>query len=83
MLRPAFAVVRAGRAVRPAGDFDQGIHASINATRLKKGMLVKIDQDLFRVLELPACHARNLRGFVRIKFRNIRSGNLSDQKLAF
>ena len=26
--------------------------AAIQATRLKKGMLVKIDQDLFRVLEL-------------------------------
>ena len=26
--------------------------ASIQATRLKKGMLVKMEQDLFRVLEL-------------------------------
>ena len=26
--------------------------AAIQATRLKKGMLVKIEQDLFRVLEL-------------------------------
>jgi elongation factor P len=55
--------------------------ASINATRLKKGMLVKIDQDLFRVLELQHVTPGNLRGFVRVKFRNIRSGNLSDQKL--
>jgi elongation factor P len=55
--------------------------ASINATRLKKGMLVKIDQDLFRVLELQHVTPGNLRGFVRVKFRNIRSGTLSDQKL--
>ena len=55
--------------------------ASIQATRLKKGMLVKIDQDLFRVLELQHVTPGNLRGFVRVKFRNIRSGNLSDQKL--
>jgi elongation factor P len=55
--------------------------ASINATRLKKGMLVKIGADLFRVLELQHVTPGNLRGFVRIKFRNIRSGSLSDQKL--
>ena len=55
--------------------------ASIQATRLKKGMLVKIEQDLFRVLELQHVTPGNLRGFVRVKFRNIRSGSLSDQKL--
>src|SRR5437764_111385 len=55
--------------------------ASIQATRLKKGMLVKIEQDLFRVLELQHVTPGNLRGFVRVKFRNIRSGALADQKL--
>jgi len=55
--------------------------ASIQATRLKKGMLVKMDQDLFRVLELQHVTPGNLRGFVRVKFRNIRSGALADQKL--
>ena len=55
--------------------------ASIQATRIKKGMLVKMDQDLFRVLELQHVTPGNLRGFVRVKFRNIRSGTLSDQKL--
>ncbi|HXW05101.1 MAG TPA: elongation factor P [Vicinamibacterales bacterium] len=55
--------------------------SSIQATRLKKGMLVKIGEDLFRVLDLQHVTPGNLRGFVRIKFRNIRSGTLSDQKL--
>jgi len=55
--------------------------ATIQATRLKKGMLVKMDQDLFRVLELQHVTPGNLRGFVRVKMRNIRSGTLSDQKL--
>jgi elongation factor P len=55
--------------------------ASIQATRMKKGMLIKIDNDLFRVLELQHVTPGNLRGFVRVKFRNIRSGTLSDQKL--
>ena len=44
-------------------------------------MLVKIEQDLFRVLELQHVTPGNLRGFVRVKFRNIRSGALADQKL--
>jgi elongation factor P len=55
--------------------------ASINATRLKKGMLVKVGEDLFRVLELSHVTPGNLRGFVRVKFRNIRNGSVSDQKL--
>ncbi len=55
--------------------------ASIQATRLKKGMLVKMEQDLYRVLELQHVTPGNLRGFVRIKMRNIRNGTLSDQKL--
>jgi len=44
-------------------------------------MLVKFGEDLFRVLELQHVTPGNLRGFVRAKFRNIRTGALSDQKL--
>ena len=54
---------------------------SIQATRLKKGMLVKLENDLYRVLDLQHVTPGNLRGFVRVKFRNIRNGSLSDQKL--
>ncbi len=55
--------------------------ATLQATRLKKGMLVKMGEDLFRILELQHVTPGNLRGFVRVKMRNIRSGSLSDQKL--
>jgi elongation factor P len=48
---------------------------------MKKGMLIKIGQDLFRVLDLQHVTPGNLRGFVRVKFRNIRTATLSDQKL--
>lgn len=44
-------------------------------------MLIKIGEDLFRVLELQHVTPGNLRGFVRVKFRNIRTSALSDQKL--
>jgi elongation factor P len=55
--------------------------SSLQATRMKKGMLIKIGEDLFRVLELQHVTPGNLRGFVRVRFRNIRNGSLSDQKL--
>jgi elongation factor P len=48
---------------------------------MKKGMLIKIGDDLFRVLDLQHVTPGNLRGFVRVRFRNIRTGSLSDQKL--
>jgi elongation factor P len=44
-------------------------------------MLVKFGNDLFRVLDLQHVTPGNLRGFVRARFRNIRNGTLSDQKL--
>jgi elongation factor P len=55
--------------------------SSIQATRLRKGFLVKMGSDLFRVLDLQHVTPGNLRGFVRVKLRNIRNGTLSDQKL--
>ena len=48
---------------------------------MKKGMLIRMGEDLFRVLELQHVTPGNLRGFVRVRFRNIRNGSLSDQKL--
>ena len=54
--------------------------ASLQATRLKKGMLIKMGEDLFRVLELQHVTPGNLRGFVRVKMRNIRNGALADNR---
>jgi elongation factor P len=54
--------------------------ATLPATRLKKGMLIKMDNDLFRILELQHVTPGNLRGFVRVKMRNIRNGSLNDNR---
>ena len=54
--------------------------STIQATRLRKGMLIKIGNDLFRVLDLMHFTPGNKRGFVQAKMRNIRAGTLSDQK---
>ncbi len=55
--------------------------SSIQATRLKKGMLIKMGQDLYRILDLQHVTPGNLRGFVRVKLRNLRNGSLADERL--
>ena len=54
--------------------------ASIQATRLKKGMLIKLGTDLFRVLDLQHFTPGNKRGFVQARMRNIRTGQQADNK---
>jgi elongation factor P len=55
--------------------------ASIPATRLRKGMLIKIENELWRILELQHITPGNWRGMVKVKLRNLRTGSLSDQRL--
>src|ERR671917_155312 len=54
--------------------------SSIQATRLKKGMLIKLAEDLYRVLDLQHFTPGNKRGFVQAKMRNIRTSSLIDHK---
>ena len=53
---------------------------SVQATRLRKGMLIKLESDLFRVLDLQHLTPGNKRGFVQSRLRNIRTGAMSDHK---
>ena len=55
---------------------------SVQATRLRKGMLIKMNANLFRVLELNHMTPGNKRGFVQTKMRNIRTGTLTDHKFS-
>src|SRR5216684_817094 len=54
--------------------------SSVQATRLRKGMLVKLGNDLFRILDLQHFTPGNKRGFIQARMRNIRSSTLADQK---
>ena len=54
--------------------------SSIQATRLRKGMLIKMGVDLFRVLDLHHLTPGNKRGMVQARLRNIRSSALTDHK---
>jgi elongation factor P len=55
--------------------------ATIQATKLRKGMLFRLENDLYRALDVQHVTPGNLRGFVRVKARNLRSGTLADNKL--
>ena len=50
------------------------------ATQLRKGMIVKIDNKLFRIFDRQHVTPGNLRGFVRVKMRNIQSGSMAEEK---
>jgi len=52
----------------------------LQATRLRKGNLIKIGNDLFRILELHHLTPGNKRAHIQVRMRNIRSQTLADQK---
>src|SRR5579872_2297630 len=52
----------------------------IQATRLRKGNLIKVGNDLFRVLELHHLTPGNKRAHIQVRMRNIRTMSLADQK---
>ena len=52
----------------------------IQATQLKKGMCIKHDNDLWRVVEAQHKTPGNLRGMVQAKIRNLKTGSISDHR---
>jgi elongation factor P len=54
--------------------------SSIQATRLRKGMLIKVGHDLFRILDLHHLTPGNKRAHIQCRMRNIRSMTLADYK---
>jgi elongation factor P len=54
--------------------------SSVQATRLRKGMLIKVGNDLFRILELYHLTPGNKRAHIQVRMRNIRSSTLADHK---
>ena len=54
--------------------------SSIQATRLRKGMLVKLGNDLYRILDLHHLTPGNKRAHIQVRMRNIRTATLQDHK---
>ncbi|HEX7138077.1 MAG TPA: elongation factor P [Vicinamibacterales bacterium] len=54
--------------------------SSVQATRLRKGMLIKQGSDLFRIMDLHHLTPGNKRAHIQARMRNIRTGTLADHK---
>jgi elongation factor P len=54
--------------------------SSIQATRLRKGMLVKFGNDLYRIMDLHHLTPGNKRAHIQARMRNIRTSTLADHK---
>src|SRR5579872_1751880 len=54
--------------------------SSIQATRIRKGMLIKLDNDLYRILDLHHLTPGNKRAHIQVRMRNIRTATLADEK---
>jgi elongation factor P len=70
-------------APRPRADriTTDNMASSIQATRLRKGMLIKRGSDLYRILELHHLTPGNKRAHIQVRMRNIRTLALADEKL--
>jgi len=53
---------------------------AVQATRLRKGMLIKLGNDLYRILDLHHLTPGNKRAHIQARMRNIRSAALADHK---
>ena len=54
--------------------------SSVSATRLRKGHLVKFNNELCRIVETQHVTPGNLRGFVRAKLRRLKDGAMLDHR---
>jgi elongation factor P len=52
----------------------------IQATQLKKGMCIKHQNDLYRVVDAQHKTPGNLRGMVQARIRNLKTGAISDHR---
>src|SRR5678809_641380 len=57
--------------------------SSVQATRLRKGMLIKLGNDLFRIMDLHHLTPGNKRAHIQCRMRNIRTLTLNDHCLLY
>src|SRR5579862_6443019 len=54
----------------------------LSSTQLRPGMVVKFNNDLFSVFSVNHRTPGNLRGFVQVKMRNLRSGTMIEHRFS-
>jgi elongation factor P len=54
----------------------------IQATKLRPGVVIKHNGELFTIFSVTHRTPGNLRGFVQVRMRNLRSGNMTDHRFS-
>src|ERR1700742_2634939 len=54
----------------------------ISATQMRPGMVIKFNNDLFSVFSVNHRTPGNLRGFVQVRMRNLRSGTMIEHRFS-
>ena len=54
----------------------------ISSTQLRPGMVIKFNNDLFSIFKMEHRTPGNLRGFVQVKMRNLRSGTMIEHRFS-
>jgi elongation factor P len=54
----------------------------ISATQLRPGMVIKFNNDLFSIFSMTHRTPGNLRGFVQVRMRNLRSGSMIEHRFS-
>ena len=54
----------------------------ISATQLRPGMVIKFNNELYSVFSVNHRTPGNLRGFVQVKMRSLRSGTMNEHRFS-
>lgn len=54
----------------------------ISATQLRPGMVIKFNKELYSVFSMAHRTPGNLRGFVQVKMRSLRSGSMTEHRFS-
>src|SRR5579862_7741434 len=54
----------------------------ISATQLRPGMVIKFNNELYSIFSMVHRTPGNLRGFVQVKMRSLRSGSMTEHRFS-
>jgi elongation factor P len=54
----------------------------ITSTQLRPGMIIKFNNDLYSIFSMSHRTPGNLRGFVQVRMRNLRSGSMGEHRFS-
>ena len=70
------------RALRPRTPGQKGFARMIASTQLRPGMVIKFNNELYSIFSMTHRTPGNLRGFVQVKMRNLRSGSQTEHRFS-